>query len=81
MQFTGVALRPEIAWEDSTTRTAPSGAPYYYVVTASYFATSALDGETGILPDRSSTVEIPDDNLPQILVDSCNNFELAVRVP
>ncbi|MFN7964435.1 MAG: prepilin-type N-terminal cleavage/methylation domain-containing protein [Acidobacteriota bacterium] len=81
MQLTGVALRPEIVWEDSTTRTAASGTPYYYVVTASYYASSALDGECGVLPDRSSTVEIPDDNVPQILVDSCNNFELAVRMP
>lgn len=81
MQLRGMALRPEIAWEDSSTATAPAGQPFHYVVTSYYNDGTALSGECGMLPDRSSTVESPDDNLDQILVDSCNDFEVSVVMP
>jgi prepilin-type N-terminal cleavage/methylation domain-containing protein len=82
MTLRSIAVRPETAWEDSSTATAITGTPYYYVVTASYAeGDPTLDGECGLLPDRPSTVEIPDDGDAQVLVDACNNFELAVTVP
>ncbi len=80
--LTGIAVREEIAWEDSGTAAAASGTTHYYVVTASYsVGDPILDGESGMLPDRPSSAESPDENDPQILVDSCNNFELTVVTP
>lgn len=76
-----LAVRPELAWEDSTTTDAASGRAYFYVVTTSYAQGGALDGEAGMIPDRPGTLETPDDGDDQILVDSCNNIELAVQIP
>lgn len=80
-ELRSLAVRPEIAWQDTTTANVASGAPYFYVVTASYAQSSPLDGEAGMLTDRAGTVEIPDDGEDQILVDSCNSIELAVSIP
>ncbi len=76
-----LAVRPELAWEDTSTKAAASGTPYFYVVTASYSQTSALDGESGMITDRAGPTENPDDGEDQILVDSCNSFELGVAMP
>jgi hypothetical protein len=76
-----LAVRPELAWEDVSTKTAASGAPFYYVVTASYSQSSPLDGESGMLTDRAGPTENPDDGEDQILVDSCNSIELGVTMP
>ncbi len=80
-ELRSLAVRPEIAWQDTATANAASGTPYFYVVTASYAQSSPLDGEAGMLTDRPGTVEIPDDGEDQILVDSCNSIELAVSIP
>ncbi|RMF74560.1 MAG: hypothetical protein D6738_06060, partial [Acidobacteria bacterium] len=78
----GIAVRPEIAWEDASTAGAASGTTHYYIVTARYAVGSAtLDGESGMLADRPAALESPDDADDQILVDSCNNFELTVVTP
>ncbi|MCU0253023.1 MAG: YCF48-related protein [Acidobacteria bacterium] len=76
-----LAVRPELAWEDTTTSSAASGMPFFYVVTAKYAQTSALDGESGMITDRAGTLEVPDDGEDQILVDSCNNIELGATIP
>lgn len=81
MRIHGLAIRDEIVFEDTTTDESPSGTPHYYVVTAKYEGGGSLDGESGMTPDRSSAVETPDDSDPQILIDSCNNKQLAVVQP
>ncbi len=78
----GIAARPEIVWQDTTTANAASGTQYFYVVTASYSqGVTALDGESLMLPDRPASDEVPDDGDPQILVDSCQNVEIAITAP
>lgn len=80
--LTDIAVRPEIAWEDSTTSSDATGTPYFYVVTAKYDQSDPLlDGESGLTPDRSSPPENPNDSLAQVLVDACRNFELSVVQP
>jgi len=76
-----LAVRPELAWEDDSTKAAASGTPFFYVVTASYAQSSPLDGEAGMITDRPGPTENPDDGEDQILVDSCNSFELGVAMP
>ena len=77
----GLAARPEIVFEAASTADDPSGTPYFGVITTRYDQGSGLDGEAGMTPDRSSSIENPDDSYPQILVDSCNNFELSAIQP
>ncbi len=79
--LTGLALRGEMVFEDSTKSADASGTSYYYVVTARYAQSTSLDGESGLTPDRPNTIEIPDDSDDQILVDSCKNIELAAMQP
>lgn len=82
MNLSAVAVRPEIAWEDSTTAAAATGSTFYYTVTTSYaVGSSTLDGESGVTPDRPSSLESPDDSDDQILIDSCNNHETVVTMP
>ena len=81
MSIRGLAVRPEIVFEDTSTKTGSSGTSYYYVVTARYDQGGALDGESGKTPDRPSSIETPNDSDPQILVDGCNNTQLAAIQP
>lgn len=76
-----LAVRPELAWEDVSTKTAASGSTFFYVVTAAYAQSSPLDGESGMITDRPGPTENPDDGEDQILVDSCNSIELGVAMP
>ncbi len=76
-----LAARPELAWEDLSTKAAGSGATFFYVVTAAYAQSSALDGEAGVILDRPGPTENPDDGEDQILVDSCNSIELGATMP
>ncbi|RMG43150.1 MAG: hypothetical protein D6718_12825 [Acidobacteria bacterium] len=80
-QLRGLAVRPEIIWEDGATAGDPSGTRHHYVVTAAYAQGSPLDGEWGVVPDRPASVESPDDALDQILVDPCRDFELSIETP
>lgn len=78
----GLAVRPEVAWDDTATNAAASGTTTFYVVTARYDqGVSALDGESGLLADRSPSLEVPDDNEAQVLVDSCGSIEIAATQP
>lgn len=77
----GLVGRPEIVFEAANTADDASGTPYFGVLTTAYNQGSALDGEAGMTPDQSSAIENPDDSDPQILVDSCNNFELFATQP
>ncbi len=77
-----LAVRPEIVFLDDMVSGFDSGTTLYYVVTAKYDEGDAtLDGESGLLPDRPASEETPDDDLDQVLVDSCNNFELQATLP
>jgi photosystem II stability/assembly factor-like uncharacterized protein len=77
-----LAVRPEIAWEDSGTASDASGTRYFYIVTAAYDQSDpSLDGESGRTPDRPGPPEDPNDGDTQILVDACRNFELSVSQP
>ncbi len=77
----GVFARPEIAWQDTAQNGAASGSSFNYIVTSHYNQGTMLDGESGMIADRSATYETPDDIYDQVLVDSCNNIELTVFVP
>ncbi len=78
----GLAVRPEIVYLDEDATDFPSGTTLYYVVTARYDeGDPVLDGESGMLPDRPAGEETPDDSDDQILVDSCNSFELEATLP
>lgn len=80
--FLGLAVQPLAAWEDSSTKTGSTGERYYYVVTAKYAVGDAtLDGESGMIADRSSAFESPDDTYDQVLVDSCRNIEASAVQP
>ncbi len=78
----GVAVLPIVVWESTATKGDASGDRYYFVVTSKYAVGDAtLDGESGLLADRGSTFEDPDDALAQVLVDSCRNFEATAVQP
>ncbi len=76
-----LAVRDEIVFEVTSTANWPSGTPYFGIITTAYNQGSAIDGEAGMAPDQSSSIESPDDSDPQIRVDSCKSFELSVIQP